>query len=249
LRLPRHRVRGEGHAWLRRRRRLRREDQLGAGRLLHLQVPDLRRRVHRHRSGTDHRRRGHGGLDGRALHHLGVLTPSGRGDRPRSALRRSGSRPTRAAVAGYVKRPIPALLAAQHSGRRGLERRSIQGPERPTSERERKLMIKGLKTLAVLLMAGTALVACSKKEEAGAPAPAAAGDSVKVGVLHSLTGTMAISEVTVKNSTQMAIDEINAAGGVLGKQIEAVVEDGASDPAIFAQKATKLTESDKVATA
>ena len=84
-------------------------------------------------------------------------------------------------------------------------------------------MIKGLKTVAVLLMAGTALAACSKKDEAGAQA-ATAGDTVKVGVLHSLTGTMAISEVTVKNSTQMAIDEINAAGGVMGKQIEAVVD-------------------------
>jgi urea transport system substrate-binding protein len=71
---------------------------------------------------------------------------------------------------------------------------------------------------------------------------------VKVGVLQSLSGTMAISEVTVKNAEMLAIEEINAAGGVMGKQIEAVVEDGASDPAVFAQKASKLTESDKVAT-
>ncbi|MDP3658636.1 urea ABC transporter substrate-binding protein [Phenylobacterium sp.] len=95
-------------------------------------------------------------------------------------------------------------------------------------------------------MAGTALTACSKAEEK--TATAAGGDAVKVGVLQSLSGTMAISEVTVKNASMLAIDEINAAGGVLGKQIEAVVEDGASDPAIFAQKATKLVESDKVAT-
>src|SRR3546814_303025 len=73
-------------------------------------------------------------------------------------------------------------------------------------------------------------------------------ETVKVGVLHSLSGTMAISEVTVKNSTQMAIDEINAAGGVMGKQVEAVTEDGASDPATFAQKATKLIDSDGVVT-
>ena len=62
-----------------------------------------------------------------------------------------------------------------------------------------------------------------------APASSAA-DTVKVGVLQSLTGTMAISEVTVKNATLLAIDQINAKGGVLGKQIEPVVEDGASDP-------------------
>lgn len=73
-------------------------------------------------------------------------------------------------------------------------------------------------------------------------------DTVKVGVLQSLSGTMAISEVTVKNAEMMAIDEINAGGGVLGKKIEPIVEDGASDPAIFAQKATKLVQDGGVAT-
>ncbi len=72
--------------------------------------------------------------------------------------------------------------------------------------------------------------------------------TVKVGVLHSLTGTMAISEVTVKNATMLAIDQINAAGGVNGKQIVPIVEDGASEPAIFAQKAQKLVQEDKVVT-
>jgi urea transport system substrate-binding protein len=73
-------------------------------------------------------------------------------------------------------------------------------------------------------------------------------DTVKVGVLHSLTGTMAISEVTVKNATMLAIDEINAAGGINGKQIAPVVEDGASEPGTFAQKAQKLIEEDNVVT-
>ena len=76
----------------------------------------------------------------------------------------------------------------------------------------------------------------------------AAADTVQVGVLQSLTGTMAISEVTVKNATLLAIDEINAKGGVLGKQIDPVIEDGASDPSMFAQKAQKLIQQDKVAT-
>jgi urea transport system substrate-binding protein len=76
----------------------------------------------------------------------------------------------------------------------------------------------------------------------------AAADTVQVGVLQSLTGTMAISEVTVKNATLLAIEEINAKGGVLGKQIDPVVEDGASDPSMFAQKAQKLIQQDKVAT-
>ncbi len=76
----------------------------------------------------------------------------------------------------------------------------------------------------------------------------AQNQTVKVGVLHSLSGTMAISEVTVKNATLLAIDQINASGGVLGKQIQPVIEDGASDPAIFSQKAQKLIQQDKVVT-
>lgn len=73
-------------------------------------------------------------------------------------------------------------------------------------------------------------------------------DVIKVGVLHSLSGTMAISEVTVRDATLLAIEEINAAGGVLGKQIEPVVEDGASDWDTFAEKAQKLISQDQVAT-
>jgi urea transport system substrate-binding protein len=92
--------------------------------------------------------------------------------------------------------------------------------------------------LGLALLATTALISCSKEAEG----------PVKVGVLHSLTGTMAISEVTVKNAELLAIEEINAAGGVLGRQIEPVIEDGASEPATFAQKATKLIQSNKVAT-
>ncbi|RNL82486.1 urea ABC transporter substrate-binding protein [Halostreptopolyspora alba] len=67
-------------------------------------------------------------------------------------------------------------------------------------------------------------------------------------MLHSLSGTMAISEVTVRDSVQLAIDEINDDGGVLGRQIEPIEEDGASDEATFAEKAQKLLQSDDVAT-
>jgi urea transport system substrate-binding protein len=73
------------------------------------------------------------------------------------------------------------------------------------------------------------------------------GPNVKVGSLNSLSGTMAISEVTVRDSIEPAVDEINAKGGVLGKQIQIVGEDGASDPAVFAQKAEKLIKDDCVA--
>lgn len=72
--------------------------------------------------------------------------------------------------------------------------------------------------------------------------------TIKVGILHSLSGTMAMSEVSVKDAELLAIEEINKAGGVLGKQIEPVIEDGASAPPTFAEKAKKLIQSDKVAT-
>ncbi|GAB2543355.1 urea ABC transporter substrate-binding protein [Nocardia heshunensis] len=72
-------------------------------------------------------------------------------------------------------------------------------------------------------------------------------DTIKIGSLHSLTGTMAISEVTVANATKLAVDQINAAGGVMGKKLEVVLEDGASDPKTFAEKAEKLVSSDCVA--
>lgn len=75
---------------------------------------------------------------------------------------------------------------------------------------------------------------------------AQAQDTIKVGILHSLSGTMSISEVTVVNSTLMAIEEINAAGGVMGKMIEPIIEDGASDWPTFAEKASKLLLEDQV---
>ncbi len=78
--------------------------------------------------------------------------------------------------------------------------------------------------------------------------PAHAADTVKVGLLHSLTGAMAISEKAVRDAEVLAIKEINAAGGVLGKQIEYVEEDGASEPSVFATKAEKLVDSEGVAT-
>jgi urea transport system substrate-binding protein len=70
--------------------------------------------------------------------------------------------------------------------------------------------------------------------------------SIKVGILNSLTGTMAISERSVVDATMMAIDEINASGGVLRRRIEPIVEDGQSDWPTFGEKARKLIRQDKV---
>jgi urea transport system substrate-binding protein len=74
-----------------------------------------------------------------------------------------------------------------------------------------------------------------------------AEDTVKVGVLHSLSGTMAISETSLRDILLFTFDEINKKGGVMGKKIEPVVVDGASNWPLFAEKASQLLEQDKVA--
>ncbi len=80
------------------------------------------------------------------------------------------------------------------------------------------------------------------------PKAALAADTLDVGVLFSLTGGLTIIEKSLHDATMMAIAEINAAGGVLGKTIRAVEEDGASDPRTFNEKASKLVIEDKIAT-
>lgn len=113
------------------------------------------------------------------------------------------------------------------------------------------------RALIPALVAVTLLTGCGAKydPQAGAqaiPAPSnscvdTSGDSVKVGLLNSLSGTMAVSETTVNRSLNLAIEEINADGGVLGKELEPVTEDGASEPTVFAEKAAKLIRQDCVA--
>ncbi|MDO4944316.1 MAG: urea ABC transporter substrate-binding protein [Ruminococcus sp.] len=95
-----------------------------------------------------------------------------------------------------------------------------------------------LAVMSAAAIAATMTTACGKKEESE--------DTVKVGLLHSLTGSMAISEKSVRDAEVLAIEEINAAGGVNGKQIEYVEEDGASEPSTFATKAEKLVDSEGV---
>ena len=77
-------------------------------------------------------------------------------------------------------------------------------------------------------------------------AAASAADTIKVGILHSLSGTMAISETTLKDTVLMLIDEQNKKGGLLGKKLEPVVVDPASNWPLFAEKAAELLEKDKV---
>jgi urea transport system substrate-binding protein len=89
-------------------------------------------------------------------------------------------------------------------------------------------------------------IALSVSLIAGVSASAVAAETIKVGVLHSLSGTMAISETTLKDTMLMLIEEQNKKGGVLGKQLEAVVVDPASNWPLFAEKARALIEQDNV---
>lgn len=105
-------------------------------------------------------------------------------------------------------------------------------------------MKRFLAVLSAAALTATMLTACGSSGGSSS----GDGDTVKVGLLHSLTGSMAISEKSVRDAEVLAIKEINAAGGVNGKQIEYVEEDGASEPSTFATKAEKLIDSEGVST-
>jgi urea transport system substrate-binding protein len=117
-----------------------------------------------------------------------------------------------------------------------------------------KQRIMPLSFLAAAMMGSLTLVGCSKPADkttdattkTESTAPAASGDTIKVGILHSLSGTMAISETSLKDTALMTINEINAAGGVLGKKLEPVVVDPASDWPLFAERTRQLLTQDKV---
>ena len=101
--------------------------------------------------------------------------------------------------------------------------------------------MKMTKTLKLAGVAASALIAGASgafAQDASCP--------IKVGVLHSLSGTMAISETTLKDTMEMLVEQQNAKGGVLGCELEAVVVDPASDWPLFAEKTKELLEKEKV---
>ncbi|WP_246362752.1 urea ABC transporter substrate-binding protein [Paenibacillus alba] len=121
----------------------------------------------------------------------------------------------------------------------------------------REIRNKGKLTVALGMALMMVMAGCAKsvptsttpKTSTAAEVKAETKDeTVPVGILHSLTGTMSISEVSVRDAELMAIDEINAAGGLLGKKIKPVIEDGASDWPTFAEKTKKLLQKDSVVT-
>ena len=100
------------------------------------------------------------------------------------------------------------------------------------------MVSKSLRKLALAAVVTALTLTCS--------GIAWAADTIKVGVLHSLSGTMAISETTLKDTVLMMVEEQNKKGGLLGKQLEAVVVDPASNWPLFAEKTRELIEKDKV---
>src|SRR5262247_3891138 len=129
----------------------------------------------------------------------------------------------------------------------------------PTNERtEVKMMRNSINVFLAMRSLGT-LGACQTPADAPAAAPAATAPAapaaapvddkgpIKVGILHSLSGTMAISETSLKDVALMTIEEINDKGGVMGRKIEPVVVDPASDWPMFAQKARDLIQKEHVA--
>ncbi len=112
----------------------------------------------------------------------------------------------------------------------------------------RRQFVVGLLSAAILSQSGIAIAAVPATAKVDTTNLAVTDKEVVVGQLHSATGTMAISETGAIRAERLAIEQINAQGGILGRQIRVIQEDGASDWPTFAEKAKKLLENDHVAT-
>lgn len=112
----------------------------------------------------------------------------------------------------------------------------------------KKLRFKKRNLIAAAFTSVMLLTSCgdTKKSKAAETTATKSEETIKVGILHSLSGTMAISEVSLKDVVMMAVEEINESGGILGKKLEPVIVDPASDWDLFAEKAKELLTKDKV---
>lgn len=121
----------------------------------------------------------------------------------------------------------------------------MQNKNQPS--RHRRNILKGLVALPAAMLLSTAGLSSAIASDVNTTGLAVTDDTVTVGILHSITGTMAISETGSVQAEKLAIEQINAMGGVLGRQIKYIQEDGASDWPTFAEKAKKLLVKDNVA--
>jgi urea transport system substrate-binding protein len=117
----------------------------------------------------------------------------------------------------------------------------------PFSRRKLLKMLAAAPVAASGLFAAGSVLAKPATSMINTTGLAVTDDTVKVGILHSLTGTMAISETGSVEAETLAIEQINALGGILGRKIEIITEDGASDWPTFSERARKLLRQDKVA--
>ncbi|AOG10534.1 MAG: urea ABC transporter substrate-binding protein [Alphaproteobacteria bacterium] len=121
-------------------------------------------------------------------------------------------------------------------------------PKIPPLSISRRALLAGVASIPLLTALSTPIFAQDTSTAVvNATGLAVTDDTVKVGILHSVTGTMAISETGSVQAEKLAIEQINASGGILGRKIEVIQEDGASDWPTFAEKAKKLLVEDKVA--
>jgi urea transport system substrate-binding protein len=137
-----------------------------------------------------------------------------------------------------VRRPLPDPLTKES------QMSSRKKPDIPSQSRRR--LMQGLVALPVLSLSGLSYANTYPTAKVNTTGLAVTDKEVIVGQLHSATGTMAISETGSIQAEQLAIEQINAMGGILGRQIKIIQEDGASDWPTFAEKAKKLLVNDKV---
>jgi urea transport system substrate-binding protein len=133
-----------------------------------------------------------------------------------------------------------------HATAMGDQEMSKDGRSELHSALRRKLLI-GMAALPATMLLSRGLRAAPATAAVNTTGLAVGDDTVTVGILHSVTGTMAISETGSVEAEKLAIDQINGEGGVLGRKIKFIQEDGASDWPTFAEKAKKLLVNDKVA--
>src|ERR1700722_13399730 len=154
----------------------------------------------------------------------------------------------RASLSGRGART--ARLPAIHSPRSAELRRRMSSENRPTDPQSpfrRNLLLGSAALSATALLPPHALAQQFPTAKVNTTGLAVTDTEVTVGILHSVTGTMAISETGSVEAEKLAIEQINAQGGVLGRKIKFIQEDGGSDWPTFAEKAKKLLVNDKVA--
>jgi len=127
----------------------------------------------------------------------------------------------------------------------------VSAPVQTGQHHSRRPIVAGAGIVAAVIAASVFLFRSERPETSDlepqpAAAAAASGEPIRIGVLHSLTGTMADSESAIVDAVLLAIDEVNESGGVLGRPLRAVVADGRSDPEVFAREAQRLIADEQV---